>query len=155
MDPSQANRWEQLARNVKFETHPFIHGDYCQSSSRDVFQTENPATSTVLAVFPDGDADTVDRAVIAARDAFVQWRRLAPEQRKSLLITVAIQIKVERDALALLDCLEMGMPISMALKKADIAADMMRYYAESIDKVYGEVAPTDSTSTLAMSLRQP
>ena len=152
---NKEKKWIDRAEKITFETRPFIHGDYCQSSSRDVFQTENPATSMELAVFPDGDTETIDRAVAAARAAFVGWRHLAPEQRKSLLLTVANQIEAERETLALLDCMEMGMPISMALKKADIAAYFMRYCAESIDKVYGEVAPADSASTLAMSLRQP
>ena len=119
MTPSSHNRWGQLAENIRFETRAFIRGDYCQATSKNVFQTKNPATRTELAVFPDSDADTIDRAVAAARDAFQQWRHLAPEQRKSLLLTVANQIETERETLALLDCLEMGMPISMALEQVE------------------------------------
>ena len=156
MTPSQPNRWEQLAKNIRFETQAFIQGDYCSSANKDIFQTENPATRTELAVFSDSNADTIDRAVAAARDAFQsQWRHLAPEQRKSLLLKVASQIEAERETLALLDSLEMGKPISMALGEVDYAAGMLRYNAELIDKVYGDVAPADSATTLAMTLREP
>ena len=150
-----ATPWTQRAEKVIFETRPFIGGDYCQSSSPDVFQTENPATGAELAVFPDGGVDTIDHAVAAARDAFVQWRHLAPEQRKFLLLKVANQIEVERETLALLDCLEMGKPISMALEQVDGAVGFLRYNAELVDKVYGDIAPADPATTLAMTQREP
>jgi len=155
MIASLPNYWRQRAENISFETRAFIQGDYSSSLSKNVFCTENPATGTELAVFSDGDANTIDRAVSAARDAFVQWRHLAPEQRKSLLLAVANRIEAERETLALLDCLEMGMPISMALEQVDGAAEFLRYNAELVDKVYGDVAPTDPTTTLAFTQREP
>lgn len=151
----QANRWEQLAEKVNFETRAFIRGDYSSSTSKNIFQTQNPTTSTKLAVFPDGNTDIIDRAVAAAREAFRQWRHLAPEQRKSLLLIMADRVEAERETLALLDCLEMGMPISMALGQVDDAAEFLRYNAELIDKVYGDVAPTDPATTLAITQREP
>lgn len=151
----QPNPWEQLAENVSFETRAFIQGDYFSSKSKNVFQTKNPATSVELAVFSDGDANTIDRAVYTARNAFVQWRHLAPERRKSLLLAVANQIEAERETLALLDCLEMGMPISMALEQVDGTAEFLRYNAELVDKIYGDVAPADPTTTLAVTQREP
>jgi gamma-glutamyl-gamma-aminobutyraldehyde dehydrogenase len=43
----------------------------------------------------------------------------------------------------------------MAIKAEPMsAANTIRYYAEAIDKIYGEVAPTDA-STLAMILKEP
>ena len=155
MTLSLPNRWKELAENVGFETRPFICGDYCQSNGSDVFQTENPATRTKLAIFPDSTADTIDRAVAAARGAFQQWRFLVPEQRKTLLLKVANRIEAERETLALLDCLEMGMPISMALGQVEDAAGFLRYNAEVGDKVYGDVVPADSSTTLALSQREP
>lgn len=149
------NHWRQRAEKVHFETRAFIQGDYYKSLGQHVFQTENPANSAELAVFSDGDANTVDHAVAIARNAFRQWQHLAPEQRKSLLLNVANQVKVERETLALLDCLEMGMPISMALEQVDDAAEFLRYNAELVDKVYGEVAPADPATTLAISQREP
>ena len=155
MTPSQPTNWERLAENVSFETRPFIRGEYWQPTGKNVFQTENPATRTELAVFPDGDVDTIDRAVAAARDAFQQWRYMAPEQRKSLLLKVANQVEVKRETLALLDSLEMGKPIIMALGEVAGAARLLRYYAESIDKVYGDVTPADPATTLAITQREP
>ena len=156
IDSKTKNSWNECAKKVSFETRPFINGDYCQSTSSDVFQTENPATNIKLAVFSDGGAADIDSAVATAKKAFCNgWQQLAPEQRKSLLISVADAIEAAREELALFDCLEMGMPISMALEQADGAAAFLRYNAELADKVYGEVAPADAATTLAMTVKQP
>ena len=89
--------WSQKVESIRFETRAFIRGDYCSSTSKNIFQTENPATCSELAVFPDGDIDTVDRAVTAARDAFGRWQHLVPEQRKFLLLAVAKQVEAEKE----------------------------------------------------------
>ncbi len=52
---------------------------------------------------------------------------------------------IERNALelAVLGVRDNGTEISMALKaEPGSAANSFRYYAEAIDKVYGEIAPT-------------
>jgi acyl-CoA reductase-like NAD-dependent aldehyde dehydrogenase len=59
------------------------------------------------------------------------------------------------EELALLDTLDMGKPISVALN-VDIpsAARCIEWYAEAIDKIYDEVAPTGPGS-LALVTREP
>ena len=47
------------------------------------------------------------------------------------------------------------MPISMALEQVEGATGFMRYNAELIDKVYGEIAPADSATTLGLSQLEP
>ena len=153
---SKKSDWQQKANTVQFETQPFIAGDYDKHHYDAVFTTENPATKTELAVFADGGNHAIDQAVTAARSAFQQgWQWLSPDRRKSLLLSWADHIQAEREALALADCLEMGMPIAMALEQVDGAVAYLRYYAEFTDKVYGEVATVDPANTLGMSVREP
>ena len=149
------NKWQLQADKIQFETRAFIDGDYRQSGGHDSFQTVNPATGETLVSIPDGGAGIVDRAVSAARAAFKPWRTMSPNKRKAILLSLADQIAAESETLALLDSLEMGMPILTAFQKANVAADTFRYYAESIDKVYGEVAPSHTLSTLAISVLEP
>jgi len=147
--------WIQKAATIRFETRAFIEGDYQVSKGKAIFTTVNPATECELATFTDANPNSVDQAVAAARKAFGQWRHVAPDQRKALLLAVADRIDAERNTLALLDSLEMGMPISMALEQVEGAAGFLRYNAELIDKVYGEIAPSDPATTLALSLPEP
>ena len=147
--------WQQKASTVHFETQPFMGGDYQPSRGKASFTTYNPATESELTTFTSADSHTIDQAVSSARKAFGQWRHLDPDHRKALLFAVATHIEADKDALALLDTLEMGMPISMALEQVDIVVQLFRYNAELIDKVYGDVAPSDPATTLAITQRQP
>src|SRR3546814_8178453 len=73
-----------------------------------------------LPIFPDANADDIDRAVLAARRGFSDvWRTAGPERRQAHLDALADGIHAHRDALALMDCLEMGMPIANALAAVD------------------------------------
>ena len=143
------------AQSVKFETQAFIGGKNSAAKSPDQFQTENPATLETLAEFHDGGSDQINRAVMAARKTFNQcWRQCPPDRRKSLLLAMAHKIETEAESLALRDCLEMGMPITQAIEGVKGAAAFLRYNAELIDKVYGEIANTDSLTTLGLNMRE-
>jgi gamma-glutamyl-gamma-aminobutyraldehyde dehydrogenase len=64
---------------------------------------------------------------------------------------------IERDALALtvLGVRDNGTEISMAFKaEAMSAAATIRFYAETCDKIYGEIAPTDP-SVLGLIHHEP
>ena len=148
--------WAEQAKALSFETRSFIGGDYSHSSSPDRFHTVNPADESTLAEFVDGNLSDIDKAVVAARQAFRGgWRILSPGQRKTLLLNFADQVRAAKHQLALLDCLEMGMPISSALDQVDMAADFLQHNAELADKLYGEVVPADSAHILAMTIPEP
>jgi malonate-semialdehyde dehydrogenase (acetylating)/methylmalonate-semialdehyde dehydrogenase len=59
----------------------FINGQWVVSSSTEIRDVVNPATSEVLARVPLADKDEVDRAIEAAAAAFPAWRRTPPEDR--------------------------------------------------------------------------
>lgn len=153
--PLKNNHWQKEADSISFNTSAFVGGDYVVSPGKETFATVNPANENTLAVFIDADKALIDKAVTSARSAFKIWRHLSPDKRKILLLSIADRLQAERNTLALFDCLEMGMPISMALEQVDDAAHFLRYNAELIDKVYGEVSPSDATSTLAISQVEP
>jgi 4-guanidinobutyraldehyde dehydrogenase / NAD-dependent aldehyde dehydrogenase len=104
-----------------------------------------------------GDTEDINRAVSAARAAFRKgvWSNLAPNQRQKTLKRFAELIRQYGEELALLDTLDMGKPISVALN-VDIpsSARCIEWYAEAIDKIYDEVAPTGPGS-LALVTREP
>jgi gamma-glutamyl-gamma-aminobutyraldehyde dehydrogenase len=99
----------------------------------------------------------VDRAVAAARAAFDdgRWSRAAPSLRKKVLHKLADLIEENAVDLAVLGVRDNGTEFNMALKaEPGSAAGTFRYYAEALDKVYGEIAPTDP-ATLGMIHREP
>ncbi|MBP9182256.1 MAG: aldehyde dehydrogenase family protein [Fuscovulum sp.] len=102
-----------------------------------------------------GPAD-VARACASARAAFDdgRWSRLAPAARKAVLHRLADLIEKHALDLAVLGVRDNGTEISMAIKaEPGSAAQTFRYYAEAIDKVYGEIAPT-APGTLGLIHRE-
>jgi len=83
--------------------------------------------------------------VASARYAFDdgRWSRMAPAGRKKVLHRLADLIEEHALELAVLGVRDNGTEIGMALKaEPGSAAGTFRYYAEALDKVYGEIAPT-------------
>jgi acyl-CoA reductase-like NAD-dependent aldehyde dehydrogenase len=117
----------------------------------------SPIDGRLLAPVASTDAADVDLAVAAARRAFESgvWSRRAPRERKKVLLRFAQLIEQHAEELALLETLDMGKPISDSLA-VDIPATVrcITWYAEAIDKLYDEVAPT-AHDQLALITREP
>jgi acyl-CoA reductase-like NAD-dependent aldehyde dehydrogenase len=149
--------WHERARMLEFRTQAFVDGRYLDAASGATFDSINPATGKLLARVAAGDQEDINRAVISARAAFRKgsWSQLAPVKRKRILLRFAETIMKHAEELALLETLDMGKPISDSLK-IDVpgAARCVQWYAEAIDKVYDEVAPT-GPGALALVTREP
>jgi len=149
--------WHDRARTLELRTQAFIDGRYCDAASGATFDCINPATGKLLARVACGDQEDIDRAVVSARAAFRKgsWAQLAPAARKKILLRFAETIREHAEELALLETLDMGKPITDSLK-VDIpgAARCVQWYAEAIDKVYDQVAPT-GPGALALITREP
>jgi acyl-CoA reductase-like NAD-dependent aldehyde dehydrogenase len=149
--------WHERARTLSFRTQAFIDGRYLDAAAGATFDSINPATGKLLARVAAGDEEDINRAVGAARAAFRKgsWAELAPAKRKKILLRFAEVILRHTEELALLETLDMGKPISDSLK-IDVpgAARCLQWYAEAIDKVYDQVAPTGPRA-LALITREP
>lgn len=149
--------WHDRVKTLSIRTKAFIGGRYVDAASGQTFDDVSPANGKLLARVAAGDTPDIDKAVAAARQAFKKgsWANLSPGKRKRVLQKFADLILANRDELALLETLDMGKPISDS-QKVDIpaAAGAIRWYAEAIDKIYDEVAPT-ARDTLALITREP
>jgi 4-guanidinobutyraldehyde dehydrogenase/NAD-dependent aldehyde dehydrogenase len=149
--------WHARARALAINGNAFIDGRYVAAVSGATFDCVSPIDGRVLAAVASTDAADVDRAVAAARRAFEAgtWSRQPPRERKRVLLRFAQLIEQHAEELALLETLDMGKPISDSLA-VDIPATVrcITWYAEAIDKLYDEVAPT-SHDALALITREP
>ncbi|HEX5241050.1 MAG TPA: aldehyde dehydrogenase family protein, partial [Candidatus Limnocylindrales bacterium] len=146
-----------VAARSSYRTQAFIDGAFRDAASGETFATENPANGQVLAHVAAGGPEDIDRAVRAARRAFDdgRWSRVAPAQRKRVLLRVADAIEANLEELATLDALEAGKPITDA-RDVDLpdTVTTFRWYAEAIDKVFDAVAPT-GPEALGLIVREP
>lgn len=157
MNHHTAASWRDAALTLQLEGRAFIDGSYVHSASGKTFACTNPATGAHLVDVTSCNADDVDLAVAAARRAFNAgtWSQIAPTDRKSVLLRAAALFEAKIEEFALLESLDMGKPVQVShdFEMPDLVA-FMRWSAEAVDKLYGEIAPTGPRD-LALVRREP
>ncbi len=134
-----------------------VDGQHIAASDGATIAAVTPIDGKVLTTFPRGTRADADVAIAAARRAFDdgRWSDLPPATRKKVLLKWADLIEASALEIAVLGVRENGTEISMALKAEPMsAAATLRYYAEAIDKLHGEIAPTDP-AFLGLVHREP
>jgi gamma-glutamyl-gamma-aminobutyraldehyde dehydrogenase/4-guanidinobutyraldehyde dehydrogenase/NAD-dependent aldehyde dehydrogenase len=149
--------WIKKAQALKPKNNLFIDGKFVAAKSGQRFETLAPRDGSVITKVARGEKADIDLAVNAAAKAFESgvWSNATPRHRQQVLTRLSELMLENLEELALLESLETGHPISDSLN-VDVpsAARTYRWYAEAIDKVYGEIAPTAS-NTLALVSREP
>jgi gamma-glutamyl-gamma-aminobutyraldehyde dehydrogenase len=134
-----------------------INGANTEASDGGRRDVISPLDGTVIATLAEATAVDVDRAVAAARDTFEVgvWARQPPRARMQVMHRLADLIDDHALELAVLGVRDNGTEISMALRaEPGSAATTIRYYAESIDKMYGQIAPT-AAGVLGLITHEP
>ena len=142
---------------IKLETRAWIDGASVPALSGSTFVTLNPATGEPLAEVAACDEADVDRAVKAARRAFEggAWSRCEPGERKEVLLRLAALLREHGEELALLESLDSGKTIRDC--RNEVASEVphfFQWYAETIDKSFGRVAPTGQRA-VSMIVQEP
>ena len=149
--------WQARAAALAIDGRALIDGQRRDATSGETFDCISPIDGRVLGTVARGAAADIDAAVKSARAAFEdrRWCGKAPAVRKKILQRFADKILGAREELALLETLDMGKPIQHALA-VDVpsTARTIAWYAEAVDKIYDEIAPTPATA-LALITREP
>jgi len=151
------NDWQDAAKLIDIETRSFRNGHYVEAEDNATFECFSPIDGRLLGKVGSCSKNDVDKAVINARQTFASgvWSQMPPAKRKEILLNFAEQIVNNAQELALLETLDMGKPITESLN-VDVlgAARAIRWNAEAIDKIYGEIAPTPDNQ-LGLITREP
>jgi gamma-glutamyl-gamma-aminobutyraldehyde dehydrogenase len=134
-----------------------IEGKHVPASDGGVMEILSPIDGQVLTTTAKGTAADMEDAIASARTAFEdrRWAGQPPAASKKVLLKWADLIEENALELAVLGVRDNGTEIGMALKaEPGSAAGTIRYYAEALDKIYGEIAPTAS-NVLAMIHKEP
>jgi gamma-glutamyl-gamma-aminobutyraldehyde dehydrogenase len=149
--------WQEQRNLIKLDGRHWINGKRVNSVDATEIAKESPIDGKHLVSFARGKKADIDIAVSHALTSFKNgcWAELTPTKRKEILLKFADLIQDNQQELALLETLDMGKPIHESLN-ADVPSTVncFRWYAEAIDKLYGEVASTANDS-LAYVIKQP
>jgi acyl-CoA reductase-like NAD-dependent aldehyde dehydrogenase len=149
--------WHASAAALRLDGRCLIDGERQAALGGAVFAKHSPIDGRLIGEVARGAAVDIDAAVKSARAAFDdrRWAGKAPAVRKKILQRFAERILSSRDELALIDTLDMGKPIQHALAvDVPATARCIAWYAEAVDKLYDEIAPTPDTA-LALITREP
>ncbi|HEY4118658.1 MAG TPA: aldehyde dehydrogenase family protein [Byssovorax sp.] len=120
----------------------FINGDARDALSGETIATENPATGEALTTLARGRKEDVDAAVASAAKAFAAWAGLDPNDKAKILWKAGELILAQGEALARLEAIDTGKPISNArLIDVPRTADTFFYFAGWATKLHGETIP--------------
>lgn len=125
----------------------FINNEFVDSASGKTFATINPCNGNVICQIQEGDKADVDKAVIAARNAFEmdsKWRRMDASHRGKLIYKLAELIERDTNHLASLETLDNGKPYADSKDDMAHCVDVLKYYAGWADKIGGKTIPADS-----------
>ncbi|WP_120632760.1 aldehyde dehydrogenase family protein [Ruegeria sp. EL01] len=134
-----------------------IDGQIVPASDGATMDVLSPLNGQVLTQVAKGTARDMTAAIASARAAFEdkRWCGQPPAARKKVLLKWAELIEANALELAVLGVRDNGTEIGMALKaEPGSAAGTIRYYAEALDKLYGEIAPTPG-DILGMIHKEP
>jgi len=149
--------WEVRAKSTPIPRQAFIDGRFVNAVSGKTFDCINPATDAVLGKIAECDSADVDLAVAAARKSFEagSWSKSDPKHRKAVLLKLSELILKNAEELAVLESQDMGKLAHEALA-IDVggSAAFFQWYAEAIDKLYDEIAPT-APGNLALVTKEP
>jgi betaine-aldehyde dehydrogenase len=108
-------------------TQLYIDGQWITSAQ--TIAVINPATETVIAEVAAADEALVDKAVQAARRAFVSWRQTKGQERAQWLGAIATQIRTRLDDLIHLEMLNTGKIRKEAQMDMEDAIACFEFYA--------------------------
>jgi alpha-ketoglutaric semialdehyde dehydrogenase len=133
----------------------YVGGEWVDAAGGDTFETRSPATGEMLGVFPSSGEEDVDRAISAAKEAFVSWRLVPAPRRAEVLYRFAALLAEEKAALTELMSREMGKVLAEAGGDVQEAIDMSLYMAGEGRRLFGQTTPSELPDKFNMSIRMP
>jgi betaine-aldehyde dehydrogenase len=109
----------------------YINGQWQRPASDNSFATINPATEQLICNVPAGNAQDIDNAVSAARNAFDNgpWPKMTGAERGQYLQKMADIINRRLDELSKLEVLDNGKPYPEAKWDIEDTAGTFEFYA--------------------------
>jgi len=141
-------------------SHPdrfFFGGEWVVPSAATKFEIRDSATEEVFLTVSEAQPPDVERAVVAARDAFDRgpWPRMGHTERAQYLRKIADAWEKRGDRLADAWTRESGVVRSLSMHSAKGLAELFRYYAGLADTFAWQEKHTTPFGLPALLVREP
>lgn len=133
----------------------YVNGCWADAASGETFAVYNPASGEEIARVPWMAEEDTESAIVAAEEAFRQWKKTTAKERSTVLRRWHQLMLENADDLALLMTLEQGKPLAEARGEVAYAASFVEWFAEEGKRAYGDLVPTHKTDARILVSREP
>ncbi len=133
----------------------YIDGEHVASADNATIPVTDPVGHEEYCTLASGGAADIDRAVAAARRAFLTgpWVGLSARRRSQTLNAIADAIEARADLLSAFESFDTGLPISQAHGMAARAAENFRFFADICGAMHEDAFRTNAQ--IGYSIRRP
>lgn len=133
----------------------YVNGEYATASSGQTFEVHDPSTGKLIGTCPEFSRDDVTKAIDAAEEAFVTFKKTLPRERATMLRKWYNLMQENAEDLATLITWENGKPLADAKGEVAYAANFFNWFSEEAPRMYGDTIPASVPGNRVMTLRQP
>ncbi|WP_375241106.1 aldehyde dehydrogenase [Polaribacter sp.] len=134
----------------------YINGEFANPVLDNWLDNYNPSKGEVYGQIPNSTIEDVEKAYLAAENAFASWSQTTLATRSKILSKIADLIRTKVTFLAEAESKDNGKPISLA-KAIDIprAAANFQFYANAITQFSSEAHESVGLNAINFTLREP
>ena len=134
----------------------YIGGEWVAPASGDYIENRNPAdTRELVGRFPASNADDVNRAVAAAKEAYNGWRKTPAPRRAEILFRAGELLIQRKNEYSQAMTREMGKVLKETSGDVQEAIDMTYFIAGEGRRLHGFTTKAELPNKYAMCSREP
>ncbi|PGZ88548.1 aldehyde dehydrogenase family protein [Bacillus sp. AFS029533] len=133
----------------------YINGQWKQPTLGEYRENYSPHNGDSLGEFPSSTQEDARQAILAAKTAFLSWKRLSYQQRASYLQKAADLLKAKVHEVGRDLTLEEGKTLAEGIGETQRAISILEYFAGEARQPVGEVIPSGNPNTFLYTTRTP
>ena len=139
------------------EYRMLVGGEWVEALSGKTFESVNPYTGRAWAAAPEAGEEDVDRAVLAAREAFDEgpWSRMTGTERARLMRRLAELIAENAQNLAVVESTDNGKLLREMSGQMGALPEWYYYFAGAADKIQGDTIPSHNPDFFVYTRTEP
>lgn len=137
------------------KSNAYIDGEWTPADSGNTLSVLNPANNQVIAEVAQCGAAETARAITAAQQAQVGWRRKTAKERGNILRLWFKLMMENQEDLAHILTAEQGKPLAEARGEIAYGANYIEWFAEESKRVYGDTIPQPANDKRLVCIKQP
>jgi len=144
-----------ISDQALLKTQAYINGQWIDADNGETVPVTNPANGEVIAEVAKCSTAETRRAIEAAAEAFVEWRKRTAKERSACLRKWFNLMMEAQEDLAMILTLEQGKPLAEARGEIAYGANYIEWFAEEGKRMYGDTIPQPSNDKRIICIKQP